>query len=139
MKYDVARDRKTGEIIGVGEINESLDLVIKAIPIDENNTDYAKYLAWVAEGNTTTERNPERVDTATREAKLKEYNWIIIRQQRGRLLVGSDWSQGADSPLSASKKTEWATYRQALRDIPTEQSDETEASDITWPTKPADE
>ena len=29
------------------------------IPIDENNLDYAAYLAWVAEGNTPTEWTPK--------------------------------------------------------------------------------
>jgi len=29
------------------------------IPMDESNTDYLEYLAWVAEGNTATEWSPE--------------------------------------------------------------------------------
>ena len=36
---------------------------------------------------------------------------------RDGLLLESDWTQFAeDNPLSDEKKTEWATYRQALRD-----------------------
>ena len=31
------------------------------IPMDEANTDYKKYLEWVAEGNTAEEYNPEEV------------------------------------------------------------------------------
>ena len=39
------------------------------------------------------------------------------RSMRDGLLVESDWTQFAeDNPLSDEKKTEWATYRQALRD-----------------------
>lgn len=41
-----------------------------------------------------------------------------MRQERNALLAQSDWTQSADSPLSDSKKQEWATYRQALRDFP---------------------
>ena len=43
---------------------------------------------------------------------------VILREQRDHLLLVSDWTQAADSPLSTSKKAEWATYRQTLRDLP---------------------
>jgi hypothetical protein len=32
-------------------------------------------------------------------------------------LINTDWTQLADSPLSAEEKTAWAEYRQALRDL----------------------
>ena len=46
------------------------------------------------------------------------YLWEELRQKRDLRFAGSDWKQRADSPLSNSKKAEWATYRQALRDLP---------------------
>ena len=46
------------------------------------------------------------------------YLWEELRQKRDLRLAGSDWTQMADSPLSNSKKAEWDTYRQALRDLP---------------------
>lgn len=42
----------------------------------------------------------------------------MMRANRDQLLMNSDWTQMADSPLSDSKKQEWATYRQQLRDFP---------------------
>ena len=39
-----------------------------------------------------------------------------LRQLRNTLLRESDWTQFTDSPLTDSKKTEWKTYRQQLRD-----------------------
>ena len=44
---------------------------------------------------------------------------INKRDSRDGLLQGSDWTQMPDSALSNSKKAEWATYRQKLRDFPT--------------------
>lgn len=41
----------------------------------------------------------------------------VIRQTRNYLLQQCDWTQLSDSPLTVEKKAEWATYRQALRDI----------------------
>tara|TARA_X000001382_G_scaffold109941_1_gene86293 strand:+ start:1354 stop:1707 length:354 start_codon:yes stop_codon:yes gene_type:complete len=54
-----------------------------------------------------------------------------VRAHRTSLLKECDWTQTADSPLSNSKKTEWATYRQALRDLPTSTDDP-----IVFPTPP---
>jgi len=60
-----------------------------------------------------------------------------VRQQRLTLLKLSDWTQTTDSPLSASKKAEWATYRQALRDMPANADSWPTIEDITWPTQPS--
>ena len=60
----------------------------------------------------------------------------ILRANRDSLLSESDWTQMPDSPLSASKKTEWATYRQALRDLPANNSSASAIDDVTFPNKP---
>lgn len=59
--------------------------------------------------------------------------WDMVRSKRDGLLAASDWTQLADSPLTAEKKSAWATYRQALRDITEASAPET----VTWPTAPA--
>ena len=41
----------------------------------------------------------------------------LLRFERNRLLTESDWTRLDDNGLSSSEKTEWATYRQKLRDI----------------------
>ena len=58
------------------------------------------------------------------------------RRHRSALLLKSDWTQMPDSPLSDSKKAEWATYRQALRDI-TSHSNWPNLEEANWPTQPS--
>ena len=69
---------------------------------------------------------------------VKEYfgtDYIgALRHYRDTLLRESDWTQFTDSPLLDSKKTEWKTYRQSLRDLPATESDPENA---TFPTKPS--
>jgi len=60
-----------------------------------------------------------------------------LRTQRNVLLAESDWTQMSDSPLTDSKKTEWATYRQTLRDLPAQYSDSDTMADVTFPTEPS--
>jgi hypothetical protein len=61
-----------------------------------------------------------------------------MKQRRKLELIDSDWTQGADSPLSDSKKAEWQTYRQQLRDLPSNYSSAiTDRDSISWPTKPS--
>lgn len=52
------------------------------------------------------------------------------RQERNALLVSSDWTQVADAPVDQAA---WATYRQELRDIT---SQETFPNEVTWPVPP---
>jgi hypothetical protein len=47
----------------------------------------------------------------------KEHATAFLRFYRDIRLSSSDWTQLPDSPLSAEKKQEWATYRQQLRDL----------------------
>ena len=60
----------------------------------------------------------------------------LIRNKRNELLKESDWTQVNDCPLSDSKKTEWATYRQELRDLTTTYFDAVAIEEIVFPTKP---
>jgi hypothetical protein len=57
----------------------------------------------------------------------------VVVAQRNALLANSDWTQLADVPLTAEMKAQWATYRQALRDI-TDQSGFPDQ--INWPEIP---
>lgn len=59
--------------------------------------------------------------------------WDDLRSKRATLLNKSDWTQVPDSPLSDEQKAAWATYRQALRDLPSQTNDPQNA---VWPTPP---
>ena len=76
--------------------------------------------------------------------------WREILQKRNNKLLACDWTQLPDSPLSDSKKAEWATYRQALRDVPNNlrnhsnyvsdsasHPDDGSILSWQWPTKPS--
>ena len=87
------------------------------------NSDGIWYQDW-AERDMT---DAEKADLDTAQAKVE-------REQRDIYLVNADFSQLEDTGFSASKKAEWVTYRQALRDIPTSSG---WPHNITWPTKPS--
>jgi hypothetical protein len=52
-----------------------------------------------------------------------------VRTKRDALLAATDWRASSDLTLS----TEWATYRQALRDVPSQAGF---PHTINWPSKP---
>lgn len=45
-------------------------------------------------------------------------NWNRVRQARNHLLLDTDWTVMADSPLANDKKQEYIAYRSNLRNIP---------------------
>jgi len=63
------------------------------------------------------------------DAEILARKWQQIRAQRNQKLLETDWRASSDVTLSDA----WKTYRQALRDVPT-QSD---PDNITWPTEPS--
>ena len=69
-----------------------------------------------------------------------------VKNYRNAQLAWSDWTRLDDVTLAADKKVEWATYRQALRDIPatiaadsnlTAKALADDHSHSSWPTKPS--
>lgn len=54
---------------------------------------------------------------------------IAVRKERDALLAATDWMANSDVTMTSG----WATYRQALRDVPAQSGF---PNTITWPTKP---
>ena len=61
----------------------------------------------------------------------------VVRITRDKLLAESDWTHMPDVVFNAGVKAAWATYRQALRNVPADNSDCISISDIVWPTPPS--
>lgn len=62
--------------------------------------------------------------------ELLEEAWSRLRVKRHGYLAASDWTQVPDAPVD---KQAWATYRQALRDLP---QNTTDPREVVWPTPP---
>tara|TARA_B100000427_G_scaffold57452_1_gene45049 strand:- start:1551 stop:2006 length:456 start_codon:yes stop_codon:yes gene_type:complete len=60
--------------------------------------------------------------------------WAILRYNRDKRLIQSDWKVLPGSPYE-SKLEEWKVYRQQLRDLPANTSD---PQKVVYPTRPAD-
>jgi hypothetical protein len=78
------------------------------------------------------------VSTPMSENELADYNSRrpdfhieaeFIRNQRNRLLSGTDWMALSDNTMTPA----WASYRQALRDITAQEGF---PYSVVWPTKP---
>ena len=87
-------------------------------------------LVWVGVADDTTTKDTY-VDDAVVKFSIPAMTMIDLRSKRDALLADSDWTQVADAPGNTAA---WATYRQALRDLPANTAD---PADITWPTPPA--
>lgn len=87
-------------------------------PVQENG-------AWVQHWHL------EPLDPERSAQKLSQQQ-AVVRAERDRLIAQTDWTQGKDIPDAVSQQ--WASYRQALRDIP-QQTGFPWA--VSWPQAPA--
>ena len=86
-----------------------------------------------------------REDADTLYNTWKDESWVFdsakfmeeLRRLRNTKLYRSDWTQLGDNKLSMSKQGEWSTYRQALRDVPANNSSVTGMDKVSWPTEPS--
>ena len=97
-------------------------------------THYWKDGAWKTRDNVDTDYNT-----------WKDEAWVFdstkfmveLRRLRDIKLYTCDWTQLDDCKLSMSKKGEWTEYRQALRDVPANNSSVTNLDKVSWPTEPS--
>ena len=88
---------------------------------------YTKYVLGpiFTDGETTAAEQEAAYKTAKDTEQAKS-----VRSTRDTKLKDTDWTQITDATVN---KTVWATYRQALRDVPTQSGF---PWTITWPTQP---
>jgi hypothetical protein len=88
---------------------------------------YTKYiLGPVFVDGETTAAEQEAAYRAAKDAEQAK----SVREQRTTKLAETDWTQLTDAPVNSAL---WATYRQALRNVPTQTGF---PWDITWPDAP---
>ena len=105
---------------------------------DGNDQTSYDSLEWVDSST-----KPTKAELDSHLSSVETEEMIVFRQMRNQKLLESDWTRIDDCGISTSKKAEWATYRQELRDITKTVTpvfstrgiiDETKFS---WPTKPS--
>lgn len=113
-----------------------LDTAGTTIPPDAvelSAEEYAAVLDGQAQGKVIrhdADGRPVAVEYAATAAEL----FMTLRARRDALLRACDWTQMPDSPLTDELRSDWAAYRQALRDLPETVTDPAAAE---WPVAPA--
>ena len=81
------------------------------------------------EGVTVTKAEQEQAYTARKNEEAA----TAVRSERDKLLASCDWMAVRAFEAGSAVSTEWATYRQALRDVTAQAGF---PNTITWPTQP---
>ena len=110
-----------------GQIVKSIRCPSEMLEINLSGTE--KYIDGFYNPSTFLIRNGEAVEIVENNSENERINLT----RRHSELKGSDWTQLPDGALSDSEKSNYATYRQALRDITTH-SNWPNLNDSDWPT-----
>jgi len=79
------------------------------------------------------------------QRQLDEQAWLVgafdramsdLRSKRNKLLADSDYIILADSPIASVKKSEWMTYRTALRNLTQGLDTIEKINNVAYPLKP---
>lgn len=105
--------------------------IVKITPTERPNDHTKNFTVTIAQVNDVWVE--KWVATNATQAEITERTTskaAQVRAERNKLIADCDWTQVADSPVD---KQTWATYRQALRDVPAQAGFPWE---VTWPVKP---
>ena len=133
----------TYQIVGFNSANSNITLLVNgkqinfSLPIVDNLYPEGDALVSLLTAYANNVGVQQGSDTATNSASVQSLVTLLpdsiiatqARTKRNNLLRQSDWSQLPDANVD---KTAWATYRQALRDLPLQKG----FPNIEMPTKP---
>ena len=98
----------------------------------------------VIEWNDTEQTQPTEDEINAKLAELKSAEpFKLLRIERNRRLVETDWTQLKDIEFDLIRERNWKNYRQALRDLPSKSTPklnsngDLDMSSVTWPDKPS--
>ena len=115
-KYRLTDGTEVTNFIKVPATSDYPDIYI---PRDKDNKDYQEFLEWESQGNKLLEAD--------------SLSWDDIRLKRNKILIDTDWTMTTGATVDQSQ---WAAYRQVIRDIPQTYKDKT-PDDVVWPTQPS--
>lgn len=95
----------------------------------EAYTERDMFADYTDEGVTVTKAEQEQAYTARKNEEAA----TGVRAERDKLLASCDWMAIKAFEAGSAVSAEWATYRQALRDVTTQDGF---PHNVTWPTKP---
>ena len=90
----------------------------------------AERLLWEDEGDGPVQADLEKEKPAIKNILGFQY----LRYERDKKLAETDWVVTKANETGVAESDAWKTYRQALRDLPTNTTD---PFNPTWPTKPS--
>jgi len=152
MKYFTIYNPTTGEIVLSGQCPDN-DFDLQKLPNCETIEGDGDFLSnYVSNGQIQNYTNEQKalksqrmpsfyqwsnqtfnwVDTRTDDQKKKD-QIAIVDLQRSDLLSSSDWIVIRATDQGTPIPKDWQTYRQALRDIPTQSG---YPFNVVWPTAP---
>ena len=109
----------------------------------EFNSMFTKVTGTDSNGSAIESSDPSDFGTTWSAVSAKKTELInvepmrLLREERDRRLAATDWWASSDLTMSSDR----TTYRQALRDLPANQSPtidgEGALQNVTWPTKPS--
>jgi len=117
----------SGEDYSVEEVDQDMDDFLASGHITSDMDGDYYHLKW--------DSSSKKVvgDDDAKDAWILSQKWKQIRTRRNKLLAETDWIITKAKETNTNIPAAWKTYRQALRDVPS-QSD---PDNITWPTKPS--